>query len=169
MKRTITLKVNNGEEVTVVAYREGDAIIVERNGDRHEVRIVAAVRGDSRDASIPAAAEQGATDTASQHAAAKPVSPRRPTSAPLTTPPSSAAPTVAEGATAVTAPMTGVVKEVLVSSGDTVADGQRVVVMEAMKMDVYVNAPKAGVIASVDVKPSEAVEGGRVLLTIEEA
>jgi biotin carboxyl carrier protein len=72
-----------------------------------------------------------------------------------------------EGRAAIKAPMPGKVLRVLVAVGDEVAAGQGLVVLEAMKMQNEMKAPRAGRVASVGVKEHEAVNAGEVLLTIE--
>ena len=47
-----------------------------------------------------------------------------------------------------------------------VEEGERVLVLEAMKMETDVAAPRAGTVAEVRVKPGDAVAVGDVLLTI---
>ena len=72
----------------------------------------------------------------------------------------------AHGPEAIKAPMPGKVVRVLVAVGDDVAAGQGLVVLEAMKMQNEMKAPRAGRVASVAVKEHEAVNAGSVLLTI---
>jgi len=73
----------------------------------------------------------------------------------------------AEGREAIKAPMPGKVVRVLVAVGDEVAAGQGVVVLEAMKMQNEMKAPRAGRVVSVAVKEHAAVNAGSVLLMIE--
>ena len=72
---------------------------------------------------------------------------------------------VAEG-TKVTAPMPGTILDIKVAVGDTVAAGQAVCVLEAMKMENDVNAPCAGKILSIYTTKGSAVETGAVLAVI---
>ncbi len=66
----------------------------------------------------------------------------------------------------VPAPLAGNIFEVLVKPGQKVEEGERVLVLEAMKMETDVAAPRAGTVAEVRVKPGDAVAVGDVLLTI---
>ena len=68
------------------------------------------------------------------------------------------------GARDVTAPVPGLVVDVLVNPGDRVETGQRVVVIEAMKMMHNLTAPEAGTVAEVLCRRGDAVEMGRTLV-----
>ena len=68
---------------------------------------------------------------------------------------------------AVITQMPGVVVRTLVAVGDTVEQGQPVIVVEAMKMENEFKAPVAGSVASIDVADGQAIESGTVLLVIE--
>ena len=76
---------------------------------------------------------------------------------------------VASAATAgqVIAPMPGKVLKVLVRPGDTVAARQGVVVVEAMKMENELRAPRAGRVAEITVVEGASVEAGAILAVIE--
>jgi pyruvate carboxylase subunit B len=65
------------------------------------------------------------------------------------------------------APMPGLVVRIQVKAGDQVAKGAPLVVLEAMKMENELKAAAAGVVKSVRVAPSEAVEKGQILLEFE--
>jgi acetyl-CoA carboxylase biotin carboxyl carrier protein len=67
----------------------------------------------------------------------------------------------------VAAHITGTVWEIRVEVGDTVAEEQVLVVLESMKMEMPVESPAAGVIASIVVEKGQAVEEGEVLLTLK--
>jgi len=64
------------------------------------------------------------------------------------------------------APMPGKIVRVNVREGDVVADGDELVVLEAMKMEHRVLAPQAGRVAEVRVAPGETVDAGAVLVVI---
>jgi biotin carboxyl carrier protein len=61
--------------------------------------------------------------------------------------------------------MPGMVMRVEVAVGDTVAVGQGVVIVEAMKMENELKAPAAARVASVEVQAGVAVEKDQVLVT----
>ena len=65
-------------------------------------------------------------------------------------------------------PLPGSVVRVAVETGEEVAAGQPLVVLEAMKMEHTISAPHDGRIADVCVAEGEQVEGGRVLVVLEE-
>lgn len=65
------------------------------------------------------------------------------------------------------APMPGSVVEVRVAVGDRVEKGAALVVLSAMKMEMVVQAPLAGVVKTLDVAPGMALEGDDLLMTIE--
>jgi biotin carboxyl carrier protein len=63
-------------------------------------------------------------------------------------------------------PLAGKVASVEVKPGQEVTEGQRVMTLEAMKMNTYVYAPKAGKISTVRVNAGDAVEEGAVLMVV---
>lgn len=65
------------------------------------------------------------------------------------------------------APMPGTVMEVRVKEGDKVEKGAPLVVLSAMKMEMVVQAPVAGIVKSVDVNVGMKLEGEDLLLTLE--
>ena len=67
---------------------------------------------------------------------------------------------------AVIAPMPGIVTQVRVSVGDHVAAGDRIAVMEAMKMEHVLRAPRAGEIANIAVAQGDHVEAGAVMVSL---
>ena len=68
--------------------------------------------------------------------------------------------------TPVPAPLAGTVVKVLVTAGETVAAGQRVLMLEAMKMETAVSAPGAGTVTDICVKAGDQVAVGDTLLAI---
>jgi biotin carboxyl carrier protein len=67
----------------------------------------------------------------------------------------------------VKAPMGGKVIEVLVSPGDTVQEGEDVVIIEAMKMEMPIVSDEAGMVKDVICKQGDSVEADAVLVVLE--
>lgn len=86
-----------------------------------------------------------------------------------TAPAPAAAPVAAAPAdgTAVNSPMPGNILDVKVSVGDTVAEGQVLMVLEAMKMENDIVAPKAGKVSAISVKKGDSVNSGDALAYIQ--
>lgn len=82
-----------------------------------------------------------------------------------------AKPQVAQAAPAgagnpVKAPLPGTINAINVKVGDTVAVGDIVIVLEAMKMQNNIEAEYAGTVTSITVNPGDSVMEGAVLMTI---
>ncbi len=71
------------------------------------------------------------------------------------------------GPVEITSPMPGKVVAVLVKDGQEVAEGQGLMVVEAMKMENELRAPRAGVVKNLKAKEGAAVDGGAVLCVVE--
>lgn len=65
------------------------------------------------------------------------------------------------------APMPGVVTRVMVNPGDTVARGQPLVALEAMKMEHLIRAPRDGRVKSIAARSGEMAQGGQELVELE--
>jgi acetyl-CoA carboxylase biotin carboxyl carrier protein len=68
--------------------------------------------------------------------------------------------------TCVAAHITGTVWKIEVASGDRVSEGQVLVIIESMKMEMPVEAPRSGTVEAIVVVPGQAVEEGEALLTL---
>jgi acetyl-CoA/propionyl-CoA carboxylase biotin carboxyl carrier protein len=79
---------------------------------------------------------------------------------------SSAAPA---GGNALTSPMQGTIVKVAVAEGDRVAEGDLIVVLEAMKMEQPLTAHRAGIVTGLSATAGETVSAGAVIATIEDA
>jgi len=65
------------------------------------------------------------------------------------------------------APMPGLVLDILVEVGTTVAKGDGLLILEAMKMENIIKSPTDGVIKSIEVEKTNAVEKNQVLIKFE--
>ena len=71
-----------------------------------------------------------------------------------------------DGPQRIDAPMPGKIVRVLVKKGDAVAEGQGLVVVEAMKMENELKSPKAGVVSELFAVEGAAVENGAKLAVV---
>ena len=132
----------NEYDVTVTDHAGGGAT-VSVNGQSFEVESVGPVVAPPAAASPPAAT-------------------------PAALPPALAAPAPAAGGSgSVTAPIPGVVTSVLVKAGDTVAAGQIVLKLEAMKMENAIATPAAGTVTEARATPNEQFQQGQLLMALE--
>jgi pyruvate carboxylase subunit B len=69
--------------------------------------------------------------------------------------------------TEIKAPMPGNVYQILFDVGDTVTEGETLLILEAMKMETPVPSPVSGRIISIPVAKGQTVQTGQVLLTLE--
>jgi acetyl-CoA carboxylase biotin carboxyl carrier protein len=70
-------------------------------------------------------------------------------------------------ATNVQAHITGTVWKIEVKVGDSVEEGQTVVILESMKMEMPVEAPSGGKVTSIAIKEGQAVEEGATLVVLD--
>lgn len=89
-------------------------------------------------------------------------------SAPAVSKPTGAKPvSQVAGEKSVLSPMAGLVRSVAVQVGDEVEKGQKLVVLEAMKMENQISAPTAGTVKAVHVSEGEQIPDGHVLVELE--
>ena len=94
-----------------------------------------------------------------QPVAAKPAAAPAPAAKPVAPAPA--------GGHSIKTPLPGVIIDVKVNVGDTVAKGQTVVVLEAMKMENNINADREGKVAAIQVAKGDTVADGAVLVVLE--
>ncbi len=70
--------------------------------------------------------------------------------------------------TEVRAHITGTVWKIEKQAGEVVVEGDVVIILESMKMEMPVEAPAGGTILEIRIKEGEAVDEGRVLAVITE-
>lgn len=66
----------------------------------------------------------------------------------------------------VRAHITGTVWKILVREGDAVAEEQQVAILESMKMEMPLEAPRAGTVEKIHAAEGQAVEEGDLILTL---
>ena len=135
---------NNSYEVVVKKVTETEAL-VEVNGQEHIVSI-----NQIESLILPETVPQAAPEK----------------KAGLKQPPS-AAPVSAASADAIIAPMPGQIKAILVREGDQVKAGQKLLIMEAMKLENKLPAPRDGRVKHILVRDGDIVSQGQELLTIK--
>ena len=135
----------DGEHEAGTGAAERNSVVVEVGGKRVEV-------------SLPSNLFAGVSAGAGAPAAAAPAAKRK----------TGAAGGAGGNGNAVKAPMQSTVVKIAVAVGDTVAKGDLVVVLEAMKMEQPLNAHKDGVIKSIGAAVGETVPAGTVLLEFED-
>ena len=90
-----------------------------------------------------------------------------PVAAPVAAPAAAPAPAASGAGESINAPMPGNILTVNVGAGDTVKKGQVLMVLEAMKMENEIMAPRDGKVTAVAVAKGAAVESGALLCTIQ--
>jgi pyruvate carboxylase subunit B len=83
------------------------------------------------------------------------------------TAPEAPAPRVATpGATEIRSQTPGNVWKVIKSPGDRVDEGETILILEAMKMEIEIAAPQSGTLATIDVALNDSVQDGQLLATL---
>lgn len=93
--------------------------------------------------------------------------PAAPAAAPVAAPAAAPAPVAAGAGESITSPMPGTILSVNVAAGDSVKKGQVLMILEAMKMENEIMAPRDAKVTSVAVAKGAAVESGALLCTIQ--
>jgi oxaloacetate decarboxylase alpha subunit len=75
-------------------------------------------------------------------------------------------PPIISGSGVVISPLAGVILKVNVNVGSHIAEGDVVLVMEAMKMETEIRAKVAGIVSAVNVRQGDSVSVGAVLVTL---
>lgn len=90
----------------------------------------------------------------------------KPASIPPTGPDLVVTPPIVSGSGVVISPLAGVILKVNVNVGSHIAEGDVVLVMEAMKMETEIRAKVAGIVSAVNVRQGDSVAVGDVLVTL---
>lgn len=132
--------------------------VVTVNGERYEVEVE---RVDGKSASLSRKQMERGVKTRVEK---EPAVSAAPVSAPA-----AAAPAVsnAGGGSAVVSPMPGVILDIKVKEGDSVSEGQAVVILEAMKMENEIVSEFTGTVSAIRVKKGDTVDTDAVLVEIK--
>jgi len=133
--------------VEILAEAPGQAT-VRVNGVTHQVRTPVGASPAAVAPTVPVRPVVCAPETVAQ---------------PVSAPP---APLTAVGGEVVLAPMPGNIVKVLVSLGDSVAEGATLLTLEAMKMENEINAPTAGRVVAIHVATGQAVSVNQPLVVV---
>ncbi len=90
-----------------------------------------------------------------------------PASAPEITPASTSVATGGKGSIEINSQTPGNVWKILKVAGESVNEGEQIMILEAMKMEIDIVAEKAGIIKSIDVNINDTVVDGQLLATME--
>ncbi len=132
-------KIGEKDYTTSVADVEDNKVVVVVNGTKYQVELDEAVQDMQPVAVKPQVAAP--VETSVQSAAAGPSQPLK-------------------------SPLPGVVLEINVNVGDTITSGQKVMMLEAMKMENNIEADFGGVVKEIKVKKGDSVNEGDTLLII---
>lgn len=136
------------------------------NGNQYDVQINS-VEGNLADVTVNGTAYKVEMENAPAPAAPQAVQ-SAPSAAPAAAPaaPAAPAPAPAGGGKAITSPLPGVIIEVAVKEGQTVKSGQKVAVIEAMKMENEILATADGTVTAVLVNKGDSVLEGAEIVKI---
>ncbi len=136
------------------------------NGNEYSVDINS-VEGNIADVTVNGASYQVEMDP-STHSGNVPAAPAPVTAAPAAAPAPTPTPAAkpAGAGKAVTSPLPGVIIEVSVKEGQAVKAGQKVAVIEAMKMENEISAPSDGTVTAVLVNKGDSVLEGAEIVKI---
>ncbi len=142
----------NGNDYTVAINSVDDKIAtVEVNGTEFKVELENSVLTSKTPSIVQKRAEQSIS-AMPQVTAPTPAAAPRPS---------------AGGGAGIKSPLPGTVLDVLVKEGDSVKAGQKVIILEAMKMENDILADKDGVVTKLAVSKGAAIMEGDLLITIE--
>ena len=144
--KNFKFKINGNDYAVHIANIEGNVAELEVNGTPYKVEI----DRELKQTNTPKLVRPEAVPSTDSHpSVAKTVSPGVATSG------------------AVKSPLPGVILSLAVKVGDTVKVGQRLLVLEAMKMENNIDSDKEGRIAAIKVNQGDSVMEGDVLVVIE--
>lgn len=132
--------------------------VVTVNGERYEVEVE---RVDGKSSSLSRKQMERGVKTRVE---TEPAVSAAPVSAPAAAAPAASN---AGGGSAVISPMPGVILDIKVKEGDSVSEGQAVVILEAMKMENEIVSEFTGTVSAIRVKKGDTVDTDAVLVEIK--
>lgn len=145
------IKINGNEYAVSISNVEDNTALVNVNGTQYEVEVEGMAA--PKVSKTPKIVQQPtvAATTESHPATAKTASP---------------ASTASATAGNIKSPLPGVVLDVMVHVGDTVKTGQRLMILEAMKMENNIDSDRDGTVKEIKARKGDSVLEGDVLITI---
>jgi glutaconyl-CoA/methylmalonyl-CoA decarboxylase subunit gamma len=147
MKR-FKFTINGNKYETEILHIEDNIAEIEVNGTKYYVEVNKDIKTTKTPRLVRAAAVPSTDIHPSEVKTSSPASPK--------------------GTGSIKSPLPGVILEMFIKEGDRVAVGQRLLVLEAMKMENSIDADKAGVVTSVLKHKGDSVMEGDVLIVIGE-
>lgn len=144
--KTYKIKVNGNDFEVAVNKTTGNQASVKVNGVEYEVEVDTNFRKVNKPLLSPTPAPVSA-------ATAAPIASVRPAAAPST-------------GSVIKSPLPGVILEIYVKEGDSVKEGQKLMMLEAMKMENNIEAESNGVVTKINVSKGGSVLEGDVLISI---
>ena len=163
VKATAGQHVKRGDVLLVIeAMKMANDIVAEVDGTVKRVAVSAGQSVNQGDLLVEMVADAVAAPVAAP-------APAAPKAAPAAAAPVTAAPSLspaAVGAKTVTAPLPGSITKISVKVGDTVAAGDTVLMMEAMKMENSISAEFGGTVKAILCKEGDQVQSGQALVEL---
>ena len=163
VKATAGQHVKRGDVLLVIeAMKMANDIVAEVDGTVKRVAVSAGQSVNQGDLLVEMVADAVAAPVAAP-------APAAPKAAPAAAAPVTAAPALspaAVGAKTVTAPLPGSITKISVKVGDTVAAGDTVLMMEAMKMENSISAEFGGTVKAILCKEGDQVQSGQALVEL---
>lgn len=159
--RSYSLKIGGHTFTAEILEYSETKVVVELNGNTYEVELAA----ESSTLPISPRPAPAATQTGENRRTSDDAKKPGPGRSEATGPSDPAA--TRHGRGAVTAPLPGAVREILVSVGDTVKEDTVVIVLEAMKMENKISARVTGKVTAIPVTAGQTVQEGQLLVDIE--
>ncbi|KGL51837.1 hypothetical protein HQ29_07680 [Porphyromonas canoris] len=156
--QTYKYTINGKEYEVTIGETKGNEVAVSVNGTPYTIT------KEGKQAAPPAP-QPASAPAPTPKAAPAPVAAPAPQPAPAPAAPAPA-PAASGSGHAVKSPLPGVILDITCNVGDAVKKGQKLLVLEAMKMENDIKADRDGVVASINVAKGESIQEGHTLVTI---